>query len=237
MSMSLPLFLRVSTGILLAGFLSIGRGQGASLAQEATAGQVQPSAAASGCCGAITPGGEQLLKLLVSMDVEHLWMSHHKVEWRTGFPKSGRGGTHCSAFAAAVGERLGIYMLRPPEHSQEFLATAQGRWFEGEHARRDGWRQVRTAEEAQSLANRGELVVLFHISPEAEVHGHIAIVRPAVKSMSAMESEGPETMQAGLLNFADGTAKRSFQLHPGVWPSQVGMYAHATRFSDAALAE
>lgn len=211
---------------------------GASLAAEnPNASQPQAPAPAQvaaevGCCGPITSGGQQLLQMLEKMDVEHLWLSHHKVDWRTGFPKSGHGGTHCSAFAAAVAERLGIYMLRPPQHSQNFLASAQGLWFTTEHARHDGWRTVDSPQEAQSLANRGFLVVLVHISPEAKVHGHIAVVRPAVKSARALDDEGPQTMQAGLHNFASGTAKQSFQLHPGVWPSQVGMYAHATEFSE-----
>jgi hypothetical protein len=183
------------------------------------------------CCGPISSGGEQLAHFLDSMNVEHLWLSREKVDWRSGQPRSGHGGTHCSAFAAAVAERLDIYMLRPPQHSQDFLATAQGRWFEGEHANHDGWTAVSTPEQAQTLANRGELVVLVHISSESHVHGHIAVVRPAMKSATALDAEGPQTIQAGLHNFASGTAVQSFQSHPGAWPSQVGMYAHSTIFS------
>lgn len=203
----------------------IGRGNHAASAQVAAS---QPT---NLCCGSITPGGQQLLHLLDSMDVEHLWLSHHAVHWRSGFPKEVHGGTHCSAFAAAVADRLGIYLLHPPEHSQEFLASAQGRWLAGSHARHDGWTRVESPRGAQSLANRGYLVVLVHISPEAEVHGHIAVVRPAEKTDQQIDTDGPETIQAGLRNFADGNAQRSFQLHPGVWPSQVGMYVHETKFS------
>jgi hypothetical protein len=123
-------------------------------------------------------------------------------------------------------------MLRPPEHSQSFLASAQGRWFPSKEAKRKGWRQVMTSEEAQRLANQGELVVLNYINPVPGQHGHIAIVRPMVKSAEALAAEGPETMQAGKTNFSDGNAARSFRSHVGAWPTQVTMWAHRTRLQD-----
>ena len=185
------------------------------------------------CCGPITPAGLHLTRVLDSMDVEHLWLSEHKVEWRTGARRSGHGGTHCSAFAAAVAERLGIYMLRPPEHEQLYLASAQGRWFLGEHAHHDGWRPVATAQDAQSLANLGQLVVLVYTNPDPHEHGHIAIVRPALKSAKALVAEGPETIQAGLHNFADGNALRSFASHKA-WPGDVEMFSHTTSLQASA---
>jgi hypothetical protein len=192
------------------------------LAQTPPAPAPQPTS----CCGPITPAGQHLLQVLDSMDVEHLWIASHKVEWRTGFPRSGKGGTHCSAFAAAVGERLGIYMLRPPEHEQLYLASAQGRWFEGEHAARDGWKPVTSAQDAQSLANQGNLVVIVFTNPDPHEHGHIAIVRPAIKSSEALAAEGPQTIQAGLHNFANGNALQSFSVHKA-WPDNVHMYTHS----------
>jgi hypothetical protein len=191
----------------------------------------------TGCCGPITPAGQQLLQVLLSLDVEHHWLENRRVYWETGNAKgpehiSSKPDTHCSAFAAAAGLRLGVYMLRPPEHSQNFLASAQGRWFPGEEARRKGWRQVMTSEDAQRLANQGELVVLNFINPVPGQHGHIAVVRPMVKSREALEAEGPETMQAGKTNFADGNAVRSFHSHAGAWPAQVTMWAHRTRLQD-----
>jgi hypothetical protein len=205
---------------------------------QTTLAHTAPSTSADfGCCGPVTPGGMQLSKFLDGMHVEDLWLASHKVEWRTGFPKSGSGGTHCSAFAAAVGDRLRIYMLRPPDHSQDFLASAQGHWFEGEHATHEGRHRVHTSQEAQTLANQGELVVLVYISESSKVHGHIAIVRPAQKTQSVLDVDGPETIQAGLHNFAEGNAVRSFRAHPGAWPDEVGMYAHATTFSAARSAQ
>jgi len=196
----------------------------------------QTPAPDTGCCGPVTPAGEKLRALLDGMDVDHLWQSHVKVNWETGEPRGGTGSTHCSAFAAAVGERLNIYMLRPPQHGQDFLASAQGRWFESDQAWHEGWFKVNSSERAQALANQGNLVVLVYINPDPHTPGHIAIVRPAVKSMQALEKEGPQTTQAGAHNFSSGTAVFSFSKHPGAWPDKVHIYAHMTQFSAAAVA-
>ncbi len=185
----------------------------------------------TGCCGPITPGGQHLLQVLLSMDVEHLWQAKTKVHWRSGLPRPGRGHTHCSAFAAAAADRLNIYLLRPPAHSSELLASAQGRWLGSESGYRDGWRPVYTPADAQTLANQGELVVLDFINNNDHLPGHIAIVRPAVKSASALAKDGPETIQAGAHNFNDGTAVQSFAKHKGAWPNEIRMYAHTIDFT------
>jgi hypothetical protein len=206
---------------------------GAAWGQQADVAPPAPPAAAphapardTGCCGPVTPAGERLRALLDGMDVDHLWQSHVKVDWETGEPRGGSGSTHCSAFAAAVGERLNIYMLRPPQHPQDLLASAQGRWFQTEAARHEGWFQLNSPAQAQMLANLGNLVVLVYINPDPHVPGHIAIVRPAEKSIQALEREGPQTTQAGAHNFSSGTAVFSFSKHPGAWPNHVLIYAH-----------
>src|ERR1700744_5749981 len=83
------------------------------------------------CCGPITAEGDSLAATLDRMNVESLWLSHEHVNWQTGEPD--RGGvdegeghpTHCSAFAASAAKKLGVYLLRPPEHGQVLLANAQ----------------------------------------------------------------------------------------------------------------
>jgi hypothetical protein len=185
---------------------------------------------AKDCCGPITDGGRQLLGLLDGMDVEHKWPQHMHVNWKTGEPdgvEHGNRKTHCSAFAAAVGERLGVYMLRPPDHSQTLLASAQGRWFGSQAGRREGWRRVATWDEAQRLANQGELVVVDYINPDSHAPGHIAVVRPAVKTYAQLKADGPETTQAGGHNVNDDTVQRGFH----VWPNGLVVYAHTTKFS------
>jgi hypothetical protein len=194
------------------------------------AGSLEPA----GCCGPVTPAGIHLREVLDGMDVDHLWLDHFHVNWETGHTDRPPGydgpdtHSHCSDFAAAVGQRLGVYMLRPPEHPQQLLASAQGKWFETPAARDQGWTPVASFREAQSLANRGHLVVLSFVSPDPHRPGHIAIVRPTVKTDQALTSEGPETTQAGTFNFTDGNAKHSFAMHPGAWPDGIRMYSHKT---------
>ena len=56
--------------------------------------------------------------------------------------------THCSAFAASEAEKLGIYLLHPPEHSATLLANAQQEWLFGAGTNQ-GWFLVQSPLEAQ----------------------------------------------------------------------------------------
>lgn len=135
------------------------------------------------CCGPITPAARNILKVLDESDVENLWSKHRHVNWETGVPdepadyKGREADTHCSALAAAMGERVGVYMLRPPGHAQELLANAQTAWFDSTRGRKAGWYSVDTPEQAQALANMGKLVVVSYQSPDPHHSGHIGIVR------------------------------------------------------------
>src|ERR1700676_1137533 len=82
----------------------------------------------------ITSVGKHLVEVLDSMEVEKHWLAGEKVDWRTGKPdpKAPKCATHCSAFVAAVAAQLGVYIQRPPEHSQVLLANSQQRWLEKE---------------------------------------------------------------------------------------------------------
>ena len=133
--------------------------------------------------------------LLDSTHVDQLWQPHVHVDWETGQPNRpadyrGPGrSSHCSAFAA-VGERLHIYMLRPPDHSQIFLASAQAEWFHSPQGLEDGWQPLvgpDREKQAQELANQGNLVTIVYESPNPHVPGHIVIVRPSEKSTGALE--------------------------------------------------
>jgi hypothetical protein len=167
------------------------------------------------------------------MNVESLWLAHEHINWETGEPDkdadyAGPGrSTHCSAFAAAVGKMLGVYMLRPPEHGQILLANAQAEWFRAQAGKENGWREVRTAHEAQSGANQGNLVVVVYESPDPHKPGHVAIVRPAHRLERLLEQNGPEITQAGQKNYLKTSTKVGFQAHPGAWPDGVRYYVHA----------
>ena len=73
----------------------------------------------TGSATAISADGQKLVALLDSMHVEQFWIAGAHVDWRTGIP-TGRPEllegkhTHCSAFAASVAMRLGVYILRSP---------------------------------------------------------------------------------------------------------------------------
>jgi hypothetical protein len=187
------------------------------------------------CCGPITAAGDHLASVLDGMNVESLWIAGQHINWETGEPD--RGGdyegpgnhTHCSAFSAAAAKRLGIYLLRPPEHGQLLLANAQSKWLESAGAEQEGWRQVPHMQEAQSLANQGKLVVVVFASPDPHVPGHVAIVRPSEKSMHALEDNGPQIIQAGTHNHNSTNVRIGFSSHPGAWPEGVAYYGHALR--------
>jgi len=190
------------------------------------------SAAEPSCCGPVSAGGSRLLGVLDGMNVESLWLAHEHINWETGEPDKGEDytgpgrSTHCSAFAAAVGKRLGVYMLRPPEHGQILLANAQAEWFRSTAGNQGGWHPVRGAHDAQSLANQGNLVVVVFESPDAHKAGHIAIVRPAHRASRLLEENGPEITQAGQKNYAKTSTKVGFLAHPGAWPGGVLYYVH-----------
>jgi hypothetical protein len=197
------------------------------------AAQAAPEREHTPCCGPITPAGERLAFALDGMNVESLWLAKEHVNWETGEPDKaadyeGPGThTHCSAFAAAAAKRLGVYLLRPPEHGQVLLANAQADWLAGGAGAKAGWRRVSSMREAQHLANQGSIVLVLYPSPDRHVPGHIAIVRPSEKGPKALEENGPEIIQAGEHNHAKTNVRLGFENHPGAWPDGVLYYAHA----------
>lgn len=180
----------------------------------------------------ITPAGRALGNMLDSMRVEDLWLAGHHINWKTGLPdgrpylKKG-AHTHCSAFVAAVGYRLGIYVLRPPEHSQILLANAQVDWL-GAEGRSRGWQEVESGDQAQELANEGFLVVAAYKTRDPEKSGHIVVVRPDAKSKEMLREEGPQVIQASTYNFSSTTLRRGFRYHPGAFErGKIRFFSHA----------
>lgn len=190
------------------------------------------AAAHDPCCGPITAAGQRLAATLDGMNVESLWLAHEHVNWETGEPD--RGGddegpgnhTHCSAFAAAAAKRLGVYLLRPPEHGQMLLANAQADWLSGAAGQKAGWQTVADKRVAQRQANQGNLVLVVFPNPDKHEPGHIAIVRPSEKSLEALNENGPQTIQAGNQNYTSTNVRMGFRNHPGAWPDGVRYYVH-----------
>lgn len=198
-------------------------------------------AAPAPCCGPITPEGQRLAAALDHSGVDHLWQAHIHILWQSGEPDPARPGwfphvTHCSAFAAAFAARLGIYVLRPPAHSQDLLASAQFRWL-GSTGEQQGWKQV-DAVDAQTLANRGWLVLASLENPNPHRPGHIAVVRPSEKSMALLLAHGPEETQAGGINRLRTTVAHGFRSHPDGWEQggtgTIRFFAHRVDWSHVA---
>jgi len=180
----------------------------------------------------IAERAERVVAIIDALQVEDHWPAGVHVNWETGVPdgqpEHGMGKhTHCSAFVAAAAKRLGIYILRPPEHPQLLLANAQVDWL-AEEGVRQGWRAVESAVQAQHYANRGYFVVAAYHNHYEDKPGHIAIIRPSEKSVADVESEGPQITQAGGTNYRSATLRQGFAGHPAAWGShEVRYYAHA----------
>jgi hypothetical protein len=181
----------------------------------------------------INPQAERLAAAIDQLDVEHHWPAGMHVSWTTGIPdgrpESGSGKhTHCSAFVAAAAKRVGIYILRPPEHQQLLLANAQYDWLASGAGASQGWEPVPNAAIAQDKANHGWFVVAAYRNHHDNKPGHIAIVRPSGKGPTALLQDGPQITQAGSTNYRSTTLREGFAGHPAAWAhNEVLYFAHA----------
>jgi hypothetical protein len=177
------------------------------------------------------PAADRLVSTLTSMDVEHHWPAGVVVDWRTGEPngrvvKTPGKHTHCSAFVAAAAERLGVHILRPPEHSPVLLANAQYDWLAGPGAG-EGWRSVLDAAAAQAAANAGDLVVAVIRNVDGKP-GHIAIVLPGDLDAAILAARGPDVMQGGMTNSSRIDLATGFKGHRrAIREGGLRYYAHA----------
>lgn len=125
----------------------------------------------------VSPCGQKLKSFYLNMDVLHKWLSGQHIDWQTGVPDDPDAvsgiRTHCSAFVAAACERLGIYILRPPEHRQELLANAQYSWLNSKDAGSAGWHLIEhnVLYEAQKMADQGYIVVACAQNPDRHKPG------------------------------------------------------------------
>ena len=195
------------------------------------------SAFADSCCGLVTSKARAIDSILDQSHVEKLWLNGQHVDWQTGAsdkPKDYKGSdthSHCSSFAAAIGLKLGVYLLRPPAAPQTFLATAQAQWLNSSEGKSQGWIKLKDMHEAQTQANLGELVVAVFASLEKNKSGHIAIIRPADLSENELLKEGPREIQAGKKNYNSTTVKVGFKNHKSAYPENIQYFAHSTSIS------
>ena len=184
---------------------------------------------------AVTPQAQRIVSALDGMGVETKWIAGAHIYWEsglpTGVPETSPGKhTHCSAFVAPAAKKLGVYILRPPEHGQQLLANAQNEWLPADGAKQ-GWRKLADAREAQAAANRGLLVVASYHNHHDDKPGHIAIVRPGNKTPEQIAAEGPDIIQAGSVNKTSISIKGGFAGHPAAWrDNEIAYYAHEVKF-------
>ena len=186
----------------------------------------------------ISPQGEKLAMALDALHVEEHWIAGAIVEWRTGEPTgkpitdSPGNHTHCSQFAAAACEKLGAYLLHPPEHPSKLLANAQFDWLAGVGGKKNGWAPVPDGTTAQQMANEGRLVVAVCKNPDPTKHGHIALVRPSDKGTAEIVKDGPQIIQAGGTNHNSATLKEGFRNHPEAFKhKEIRFYVHAVKLA------
>jgi hypothetical protein len=175
----------------------------------------------------ISPGSQQLFQIIDRLDVEHRWPAGKHVFWETGVPDGKPEGnigkhTHCSAFVAAAAKRVGIYVLRPPEHKQLLLANAQYDWLSSGGAAQ-GWKRISDGVQAQGYANQGWLVLAAYRNHDDYEPGHIAIVRPSDKNLGTLQEEGPQITQAGGTNYRSVALRIGFK---GERFREVAYYGH-----------
>jgi hypothetical protein len=195
---------------------------------------------ASACCGPISAAGGRLAVFLDGTGVDHLWRHGFRVNWETGAAISawddGRPHTHCSAFVASIAMRLGIYVLRPPQHSQVLLAYAQMVWLRGPEATAMGWQSLPDVASAQMRANLGELVLAVFENPDPDKPGHTAILRPSEIDAATLLANGPFVTQAGLHNALSVPLAEGFANHKGAWVAggtgSVRFFAHSVNWAE-----
>ncbi len=180
---------------------------------------------------AMTPAARRLFDVIDALNVEQNWPAGKHVNWETGIPDGGREfghakHTHCSVFVAAAAKRLGIYILRPPNHGQILLANAQYDWLASEGLKQ-GWQPLANGMEAQSFADQGDFVVAVYKNHHENSPGHIAIVRPGDESLAEIKADGPQVTQAGLHNYHSTSLKQGFAGHPHAFKNdEIKFYAH-----------
>ena len=179
----------------------------------------------------ISAAGERLKKAYLAMDVEHLWQSGAHVDWQTGKPDDPNAvhgiKTHCSAFIAALCERQGIYILRPPQHKQELLANAQYDWLATAEAKEKGWHLIsgnNVYTRAQEYANKGHVVVAVFKNPDAHEPGHIAAVIPYRCTPQDLTNDGPKLISASTHNYNFTSLRMCFKHHITEWPTSAVLF-------------
>ncbi|MCW3124273.1 MAG: hypothetical protein JWQ38_3765 [Flavipsychrobacter sp.] len=155
----------------------------------------------------VDSNGEKLRQFYLSLDVSHLWLKGHDIDWETGLPNGGFANkTYCTKFVAATCKRLNIYTQRPSGPGHSFSANTLYDWMSTKEAQKKGWVRIEAGSlismysAAQQYANGGKVVVVLYKDKSGNTPGHSALVRPAIIGYDDLVNVGPVLMQAGNIN-------------------------------------
>ena len=181
--------------------------------------------------------GNNLKTFYLSLKVESLWLAGSHIDWQTGLPNkpdaTTNKHTHCSAFVAATCKKVNMYILRPPDHGQQLLANAQFNWLSTSEAADAGWRLITRGnfyDSAQSMANRGMVVIAICKNPDEKKPGHAALVMPMEISSDELDQQGPEVIMAGTHNYNAVSLKVGFRSHLKEWPEHEVLFYYNASF-------
>lgn len=173
--------------------------------------------------------GENIERVIAFLDVENnprYDPALHNTEGRNWRADTNHDGTvtMCTVFVADATRILHAEIPLQPNRAANIMCN----WLENAAANpaSTGWRLVGSPEEAQALANQGQVVVVTQRRSGA---GHVALVRPVPETEALVEGgRDPYIAQAGAVNSSCTRVSKIFDLSPGLDPKmQVKYYAHA----------
>lgn len=172
--------------------------------------------------------GTNIERVIAFLDVENnprYDPALHNSEGRNWLVDTNKDGTvtMCTVFVADATRMLHAEIPLQPNRAANIMCN----WLEkaASNPASTGWRLIASPEEAQALANQGQVVV---VSQRRSGAGHVALVRP-VPQAEALEDGGrdPHTAQAGAVNSSSTRVSKIFDLSAGLDPKmQVIYYAH-----------
>jgi hypothetical protein len=173
--------------------------------------------------------GANIERVIAFLDVENnprYEPALHNTEGRNWLADTNNDGTvtMCTVFVADATRILHAEIPLQPNRAANIMCS----WLENAslNPASSGWRLVASPEEAQALANQGQVVVVTQRRSGA---GHVALVRP-VPETEALQAGGhdPHTAQAGAVNSSSTRVSKVFTLNAALDPKmQVKYYAHA----------
>lgn len=172
--------------------------------------------------------GENIERVIAFLDVENnprYDPALHNTEGRNWRADTNNDGTvtMCTVFVADSTRLLCAEIPLQPNRAANIMCT----WLENAslNPASSGWRLIASPEEAQALANQGQVVVVTQRRTGA---GHVALVRP-VPETEALEAGGrdPHIAQAGAVNSSSTRVSKIFTVSDELDPKmQVKYYAH-----------